>query len=103
MFTANDKFFEAIKKWLKEVLKEILRDVLREELASLPKGKQESHSTAPVLLTRQEAAKLLKISLSTLDTRTKRGGYPSLKTGDRVLYDQDDLIKQIKSNQNRVV
>jgi hypothetical protein len=37
MFTANDKFFEAIKKWLKEVLREILREVLIEELASLLK------------------------------------------------------------------
>jgi hypothetical protein len=95
MITPTDQFFEAIKKCLKEVL--------REELSSLQKEKQETYNTAPVLLSRYETAKFLKISLSTLHNRTKAGVYKSLKTGDTVLYDQDDLIKQIKSNQNRIV
>jgi hypothetical protein len=51
-----------------------------------------------LLLTKQEAARSLKISDRTLQTYTvPRGSIPCLKIGSRVLYDPKDLLDWIDS------
>jgi excisionase family DNA binding protein len=44
------------------------------------------------ILSRQEAAKILKISLATLWRRTKEGDVKGVKFGHRVLYRYSDLM-----------
>lgn len=48
-------------------------------------------------LTREEMAKLLRITLPTLDRYTRKGLIPSIRIGYRVIYRKDDVIQSIKN------
>lgn len=48
-----------------------------------------------LLITRKEAADLLHISLTTLDTYTKQGLLVRYKVGHRVLYKKSEIIASI--------
>ena len=52
---------------------------------------QTSKENQSKFITRQEVAKLLKISLPTLNEWTKLGWLQSYKLGNRVLYKQDEI------------
>lgn len=61
-----------------------------------------SQTTAPLLVDRIEAARLLGVSPGTIDNLRLRGELPSLKIAARRLFDVSDLkryIEQHKSTQ----
>ena len=62
---------------------ETIRQIIRDELKS---------NSMDHYLTRDEAAKLLKISLPTLGTWTKSGKIISHQVGGRVLYLKSELL-----------
>ncbi|MBI1314105.1 helix-turn-helix domain-containing protein [bacterium] len=57
----------------------------------------EEPRTLQPLLTTQEAADVLRISLRTLWTLTQEGEIPSVRVGRSVRYDQTDLADWIAS------
>jgi excisionase family DNA binding protein len=69
---------------------EALRQVVREELSIL----QPKQSTANYL-TRPEVAKLLKISLPTLNEYTRKGIIRGSRIGSRVLYLESDITSSV--------
>lgn len=82
-----EKFEEVIKASVSEVLN-----------ANIEKDTQDSEKA---YLTRQQTAKLLHISLTTLDTYTREEIIKGYKMGHRVLYKKSDigdaLLEKIKS------
>ncbi len=52
-------------------------------------------TTAPLLVDRREAGRLLDVSAGTIDNLRLRGELPSLKIGARRLYDVNDLRRFI--------
>ena len=86
--TANSTLVQAVTP---EELTEAFRSVVREELSLLvPKD------NAPRYLSRNEVAKLLKISLPTLNDYTKRGIIKGSRVGTRVLYSEADIKEAVK-------
>jgi len=61
---------------------------------------QPSNKIIPDFISRSEAAKLLKITLPTLNEWTKLGRLKSYKIGNRVLYKLDEVIEAVKSTSN---
>ncbi len=53
-------------------------------------------TTAPLLVDRREAARLLGVSPGTIDNLRKRGQLPSLKLASRRLFDVADLRRFIE-------
>ena len=47
------------------------------------------------LITRKEAAKILGVSLPTLNTRTKDGDIPAYRTGSSVRYKKEEVINSL--------
>lgn len=74
-----------------EEFSELLRPIIREELALLS-----SKETAPKFLSRPEVAKLLKISLPTLNEYTRTGIIKGSRIGSRVLYVDTDVMAAVK-------
>lgn len=76
-----------------EQLKELLIEVIAEHLSSVSKvlGACNSSQDNSTYLTRVEAAKLLQISLPTLNDYTKRGIISSYKIGSNVRYKPSDI------------
>lgn len=56
---------------------------------------QKNVENEDLLITRKEAADLLHISLTTLDTYTKQGLLVRYKVGHRVLYKKSEIIASI--------
>ena len=67
------------------------RSIVREEIAAAQPVKRDDK-----LLSRQEAADYLKISITTLGEWTKRGTLKCKQIGRRVLYAQSDLTKALR-------
>lgn len=66
----------------------VVRKVLDDRLNDLmPQGKEDT----PLYLTRDEAAKMLRISLPTLADWTRQGIIPAQRIGRRVLYAISDI------------
>ena len=85
------------KKDLKEILEELIRKAVREEMNSSAPSSLDS----PVL-TRDEAAKMLDISLPTLLQWEKHGVIPKPKRlGKRVYFIRKDFIAFLESDINR--
>jgi excisionase family DNA binding protein len=74
----------------KEEIRNLLKEVWVEELS---KRKNSSHSLSNKILDRKGAAKLLGISLPTLDQYTREGTIPSKRIGKKILYEQDEVLK----------
>ncbi|PRY08868.1 excisionase family DNA binding protein [Pontibacter ummariensis] len=76
-----------------EQLKELLVEVIAEHLSSASSVLSAAHSSQdqPTYLTRAEAAKLLQISLPTLNDYTKRGVISSYRIGANVRYKFSDI------------
>ena len=74
----------------------IIGTEIREALKELPKNSQAESET---LLTRNEAARKLKVSLVTLNDWTKRGMVQSYTIGGRVLYKDSELEASLHRNQ----
>ncbi|MGG5577146.1 helix-turn-helix domain-containing protein [Myroides sp. C15-4] len=78
-------------------------DVLVEKITTVLEDKFNSHSAKAVnitenntLLTRQDVAQLLRISLPTLNTYTKDGKLKAYRIGGRVLYKKAEVESMLK-------
>jgi excisionase family DNA binding protein len=58
-------------------------------------GREESQLTGK-LFQRKEAAKLLRMSLPTLDEHTRSGRIPAYRLGKKVLFKEDELIQSLQ-------
>ena len=76
---------------IEDLLSKIQSIVEKSIEEKLPKPK-----AAVQLMTRNEVAKYLKISLPTLHERTKEGLLPSYKIGNRVLYKSNEFDETIR-------
>lgn len=84
------------KKDLQEILEEIIRKTIQDELSQSTSG----NSNSPVL-TRDEAAEMLDISLPTLLQWEKDNVIPKPKRlGKRVYFVRKDFISFLESNNN---
>jgi excisionase family DNA binding protein len=77
--------------------KKIISDVIDEKLKILPITAKEEKSD---LLSREEVAKMLKISLPTLNDWSKKGLVQSYRIGNRVLYKLHEILDSIKQVKN---
>lgn len=75
-----------------ELLAEIT-NVVRREIAS---ARPAAGETAEDLLSREEAAKFLRITLPTLRQRTKEGRLCGYRMGARVLYRRSEVIASLR-------
>jgi hypothetical protein len=75
----------------KEELSEALRSIVREELTAIQPKEQNLK-----YLSREEVCTILKISMPTLNTYTKRGIVRGNKIGNRILYLESDLKEAVK-------
>lgn len=74
-----------------EELKAIIIDAIKPLISS-----QKNVENEDLLITRKEAADLLHISLTTLDTYTKQGLLVRYKVGHRVLYKKSEIIASVE-------
>ena len=79
------------KEEFEEIQKSLIMEVLLEVLNSNPPPSITENS----YFTRQEVASLLKISLPTLNKRTKDGNLVAYKLGNRVLYKWSEIIASL--------
>jgi excisionase family DNA binding protein len=73
-----------------EDLKNTFSEVVKKEITPLIQNNTTSKNQEK-LLSRFEVAKLLKISLTTLNDRTKRGLIPAYRLGNRVYYKPEEI------------
>lgn len=78
-------------------IKEVLREVLEEQSNEFTKSE---NSDNPEYLSRKEVAKLLKISLTTLNDWSKQGIVQSYRIGNRVLYKRNEIESSISKVKN---
>ncbi len=78
-------------------LKQVISDSIRKELEERPTTIIQQ-PLEEQLLSRDEAAKLLKISLVTLNDRMRKGEIPFSRSGRRILFLKSDLIKMLTEN-----
>lgn len=80
------------KEEFEEIQKDCIKKVLLEVLDSHPPttDTKEDH-----FITRKEAADLLKISLPTLNKRTKDGNLSAYRIGSRVLYKRSEILESL--------
>ena len=79
-------------------IKKVLREVLEEKSNDFPKPVK---SEDQEYLTRKEVAKLLKISLTTLNDWSKQGIVQAYRIGNRVLYKKkeiEDSVSKVQSS-----
>lgn len=90
LFSLNLRDFEALQRaWMREEAAKAIE-------AALPKIQGE-FSGLPDFLTRKQAAKMLSISLGTLDTWTKEGRIKKHRAGGIVRFRKDELLANFKS------
>jgi len=77
---------------LEQLIKNSLLDVLKTNLVL-----QKESNTIDGYLTRQQASKKLHLSLTTLDTYTKKGIINAVKIGHRILYKESDIDDSLLS------
>ncbi|MES2764721.1 MAG: helix-turn-helix domain-containing protein [Bacteroidota bacterium] len=80
---------EQLKTLVENVVITGIKKVLAESIS------QKTTSTEVNLLTRKEVSKLLKISLTTLNSRMKKGDLPFKRNGRRVLFQESEIMKAI--------
>jgi len=78
---------------VKSILKETIQEALESALNVVEENKE-----AEVLLSRHEAAELLKVSLVTISKYQKDGIIPYYRFGRRVLFKKKELIESLKGS-----
>ena len=78
-------------------LKKVLREVLEEKSNDFAKPVKSEDQD---YLSRKEVARLLKISLTTLNDWSKQGIVQSYRIGNRVLYKRNEIDDSISKVQN---
>ncbi|MBN1819783.1 MAG: helix-turn-helix domain-containing protein [Prolixibacteraceae bacterium] len=84
-----------------EGLRSLIQEVVSSELAAQLKPVEQKKDE---LLTRKEAAKMLRISLVTLATITKNGKLPSYRVRGKVLFKKSDVeatLQKVVTNRYR--
>ena len=79
-------------------LKKLFREVLEEKIKKESKKKESCSRFA--YMNRFEVAKLLKISLPTLNNWSKSGIVQSYRIGNRILYKAEEIDQAIKAVKN---
>ncbi|AWM14642.1 DNA-binding protein [Flavobacterium sediminis] len=89
-------------------LKELFREAVKEEIeAVIKQQKEKSSNYTNELLTREETAKLLSVSLPTLHNWCLQGIIPSYRFNTRIRFKREDIEKLlenprgIKHNRNK--
>ena len=72
-------------------LKELIAEAVKDQVKHLKPPQKD-----PELITRAEVARILGISLPTLNDWTKRGVIPALKIGSRVRYKKADVYAALE-------
>jgi len=75
---------------LENTITKVLKQIIQEQQLSI-------NSATNELITRQETAKILKISLPTLHNWTKNGILPSHKVSTRVRYKKSEIMELFNS------
>ena len=78
-------------------IKKVLREVLEEKSNDFAKPVK---SEDQEYLTRKEVAKLLKISLTTLNDWSKQGIVQAYRIGNRVLYKKKEIVDSVSKVQS---
>ncbi len=73
----------------KKIISEVLDEKLKTQPPKEPSNKKLSY------LSREEVAKILRVSLATLHDWSKQGIVQSYRIGNRVLYKQDEIEKSL--------
>jgi excisionase family DNA binding protein len=81
-----------------EELKNLLREVIEEKLKLDSNPKESKKGLA--YLNRFEVAKILKISLPTLNNWSKAGTIQSYRIGNRILYKSDEIEQAVQTVRN---
>lgn len=76
-------------------LYEKIRSIIKEEVVRSDKTEPDKKD----YLTRKEAARFLRISLTTLYNFTKQGRIKGYRNGGKVLYNKGDLVKYLETFQ----
>jgi hypothetical protein len=85
-----------------EELQTIVDTAVKNALKDLPVSKESAKTDDPILLSRQETADLLKISLVTLHDWTNTGILKSYKISGRVYYKKHEVLATVRSAVHRV-
>ena len=80
-----------------EIQKKLIE--LENKLDQLLKTKQEPQKDNDILFSREETAKIIKVSLPTLNSWTKEGFIPSYKIANRVYYKKDEVMESLKKTE----
>lgn len=72
----------------------LFRNILKQEISSIMSSN--GNTSIKPLITRQEAAKFLKVSLPTLGKWTKQGVIKGYYIGDSVRYKYNEIEKSLK-------
>lgn len=72
----------------------IIQETIKAELANI--APKQDNSNDDKLYTRKEVAKILKLSLPTLDERTKDGTIKAYRIGGNVRYKHSDVQKSLQ-------
>lgn len=91
----NELFTET---FIKKVLQPIVEQIVRQTVENKFKEISNTQPNEDILLTRQEAMFILKISYTTIHNYTKNGLLNSQKSGKRHLYKKSDVLKFTKEN-----
>jgi excisionase family DNA binding protein len=75
-----------------ENLKNLIRDTIREEVKD---NSEKDVEVKPKLLSRNETAEILSISLVTLHEWTKKGLLPAYKIGTRIRLKEDEVFESL--------
>lgn len=87
-----------LKKLIQEAIKDELKNFTNQIQTSTIPDKDESD----ILLTREEASKILKVSYTTLFNWNKDGILPIEKLGKRVYYPKSRIMKKLNCNQTQI-
>jgi excisionase family DNA binding protein len=101
MITMQINSFEQVPAGLNAILHEISQ--LREAVAVAGAARVSDlkKPSALTLRTRSETAKIMRISLGTLNTLTKDGGIKASRVGNRVFYKDEDIEAALNAVKTR--
>lgn len=77
-----------------EDFKNVITETIREELKQFNSSKPQPETTE--LITRQETARILDISLPTLNDWTKKGIVTGYRIATRVRYNKNEILTSLK-------
>jgi excisionase family DNA binding protein len=80
-----------------EQLQDSIKTIVQNEVQKIVSGLTTAPEPAPELITRKETAKILGISLPTLNDWTKNGTIPAQRIGTRVRYNRANVYASLKN------